>query len=81
MERIMDAICDDVKEVKEVQKEANKIIEEIARKAESPWKTDYFEDKNDSWEYKIGYCMLENGVRVECRYWHTEVSQLIGYKI
>jgi hypothetical protein len=55
MERIMEAVCDDVKETKEVKKEANGIIKEIARKAESPWKTEYFEDKNDPWEYKISY--------------------------
>jgi hypothetical protein len=65
MERIMDAICDDIKEAKEVKKEINEIIEEIARKEESPWKTEYFEDKNDPWEYKIGYCTLEKGVCVE----------------
>jgi hypothetical protein len=69
MERIMEAVCDDVKEAREVKKEANEIIKEIARKAEAPWETEYFEDKNDPWEYKIGYCSMENGVCVECRCW------------
>jgi hypothetical protein len=69
MERIMDTICDDGKEAKKVKKEANETNEEIARKVESPWETEYFEDKNDPWEYKIGYCTLENGVCVECRCW------------
>jgi hypothetical protein len=69
MESVMGAICDDVKEAREVKKEANEIIKEIARKAESPWETEYFEDKNDPWEYKIGYCTMENGVCVECRCW------------
>jgi hypothetical protein len=45
--KIMETICDDVKEAKEVKKEANEIIKEIARKAESPWETEYFEDKKD----------------------------------
>jgi hypothetical protein len=53
--KIMEMICDDVKEAKEVKKEAHEIIKEIARKAESPWETECFEDKNDLWEYKIGY--------------------------
>jgi hypothetical protein len=70
MERIMETICDDVKEAREDKKEANEIIKEIARKAEAPWeKTEYFEDKNDPWEYKIGYCTMENGVCVEYRCW------------
>jgi hypothetical protein len=69
MERIMERICDDVKEAKEVKKEADEIIKEVARKAESPWKTEYFEDKNDPYEYKIGYCSLGNGVCVENRCW------------
>jgi dsDNA-specific endonuclease/ATPase MutS2 len=67
MERTLESICDDIKEAKEVKKEANEIIKEIARKAESPWETEYFEDKNDTWEYKIGYCSLENRVCVEQR--------------
>jgi Txe/YoeB family toxin of Txe-Axe toxin-antitoxin module len=46
MERIMEEVCDDVKEAKEVKKKANEIIKEIARNAESPWETEYFEDKN-----------------------------------
>jgi predicted NAD-dependent protein-ADP-ribosyltransferase YbiA (DUF1768 family) len=65
MERTLETICDDIKEAKEVKKEANEIIKEIARKAESPWETEYFEEKNDPWEYKIGYCSLENVVCVE----------------
>jgi hypothetical protein len=68
-ERIMDAICDDVKEAKEVKKEAAEIIKEIAKKVESSMEIEYFEDKKDPWEYKIGYCSLENGVSVEQRCW------------
>jgi hypothetical protein len=67
--RIMKGICDDIKEEKEVKKEAEEIIKEIARKAEAPWETEKFEDKNHSWEYKIGYCSLENGVNIEQRCW------------
>jgi hypothetical protein len=69
MERIMETICDDIKEAKEVKKEANEIIKEIARRAESPWETEYLEDENDPCEYIIGYCSLENGVCVEHRCW------------
>jgi hypothetical protein len=68
MERVMETICDDVKEAREAKKEANEIIKEIARKAKAPWETEYFEDKSDPWEYKIGYCSMENGVCVEYRY-------------
>jgi hypothetical protein len=69
MERVMEIICDDVKEAKAVREEANEIIKEIARKAESPWEPEYFEDKNDPWDYKIGYSELVDGVCVEHRYW------------
>jgi hypothetical protein len=44
MERKMETFCDDIKEAKEVKEEANEIIKEIGRKAESPWETEYFED-------------------------------------
>jgi hypothetical protein len=37
IERIMEKVCDDIKEAREVKKEANEIIKEIARKAEAPW--------------------------------------------
>jgi hypothetical protein len=69
MERVMETICEDVKEAKEIKKEANEIIKEIARKAESPWETEYYEDKNDPWDYKIGYCRMENRVCIEDRCW------------
>jgi hypothetical protein len=69
MERIMSAISWDVKDAKEVKEEANEIIKEIARKAEAPWETEYSEDKNDRWDYKIGYCSMINGVCVEERCW------------
>jgi hypothetical protein len=85
-ERIMEGVCDNVKEAKEVKKEAKEvkkeakevkkeaeeIIKTLARKAESPWETIYFEyktDKDDPWVYKIVYCSLENGVCVEQRCW------------
>jgi hypothetical protein len=74
MERIMETICDVGKEAKEVKKEAIEIIKEIARKAE------YFEDKNDPWEYKIGYCSLEMEYVLNIDADHAEVLQLIGLK-
>jgi hypothetical protein len=68
-ERYHEAICFDNKEMKAVKKEANEIIQEIARKAVEPWKTEYFESKSDPWSYKIGDCLMINGICREHRRW------------
>jgi hypothetical protein len=48
-ERLFNIICEEHK----VGKEAKEIIKEIARKAESPWETEYFEDKSEPEDYRI----------------------------
>jgi hypothetical protein len=60
--RFFIAICEDYKEIKVVKNEANEIIKEITRKAIEPWETEYYEDKNYPWNYKLGDCLLRKRV-------------------